>query len=196
MSDSSWVRIYNGKSFYVPGNIETSGLSAGAGVTISNGTNLNFIAPPDSNDSGDIVFLNGSGSVMTRISSGQGTNVIYLNYAGYFYGNCSAASFTDRTPAYTGSNALAELLQIRDDGNGNIDHSTLPPFTRRKVKVQQQREIKDIESTPGLPQSVYERYETDEDGRDIGATLSMTIAALREVDERLKNLEAKAGVKQ
>ncbi len=53
-----------------------------------------------------------------------------LNYfAGNIYtaGNCSALTFTDRTPAFLGD-AIAALKQICADENGHIDHASLPEF--------------------------------------------------------------------
>jgi len=51
----------------------------------------------------------------------------------YIVDNCSAASFTDRTPHYDGD-ALSEIKAIRGTA-GSIDHSTLPVFARRVKKI-------------------------------------------------------------
>lgn len=48
----------------------------------------------------------------------------------YIVGNCSAESYTDRTPSYSG-NALKDISKISSDEFGNIDHDTLPEFVRR-----------------------------------------------------------------
>lgn len=44
-------------------------------------------------------------------------------------GNCSALSFTDRTPAFIG-NALDEIKKISHNENKEIDHATLPDFVK------------------------------------------------------------------
>ncbi len=45
----------------------------------------------------------------------------------YVGGDCSALTFTDRTPVYQ-EDALAAIQGIKSDENGNIIHSTLPEF--------------------------------------------------------------------
>ncbi len=87
-------------------------------------------------------------------------------------GDVSAASFTDRTPSYTGKNAVAELKLVRNDKNGNIDHSTLPAFARKKInsKGKNGKEVKT-------------------DGRDIGAMISILTKAVQELDERIEKIE-------
>ncbi len=87
-------------------------------------------------------------------------------------GDVSAASFTDRTPSYTGKNAVAELKLIRNDKNGNIDHSTLPAFARKKITSKDKK-----------------GKESEADGRDIGAMISILTKAVQELDERIEKIE-------
>ena len=103
-----------------------------------------------------------------------GANVFFDVMDGFTWcnGNMSAKSFTDRTPAYTGKNAVAELKLVRNDKNGNIDHSTLPAFARKKIT------LKDKKSK-----------ESEADGRDLGAMISILTKAVQELDERLEKIE-------
>jgi hypothetical protein len=88
----------------------------------------------------------------------------------YVVNNVSAASFTDRTPDFKG-NALEALQGIRGDGKGRIDHASLPEFARKTVHLKRDGE------------DVYE------EGRDLGAMVSILTKGLQEVDERLERLE-------
>jgi hypothetical protein len=85
-------------------------------------------------------------------------------------GNVSADSFTDRTPFYEGD-ALSELSKIQGI-SGEIDHVSLPNFMR-KVKINKNSQGKLI----------------IEYGRDIGATVSMLIRAVQQLNElnKIKN---------
>lgn len=55
--------------------------------------------------------------------------VAYFDKDGNFWtvGDCSALTFTDRTPHFTGD-ALAAIQKIRPAKGGEIDHATLPEF--------------------------------------------------------------------
>jgi uncharacterized coiled-coil protein SlyX len=83
--------------------------------------------------------------------------------------NCSALSFTDRTPSYTGD-ALAELALVKNDKKGNIDHSTLPALARKKIK----RQARDAK---GKVETV------EEDGRDLGMMVSIQTKAIQQLRE-------------
>ena len=50
----------------------------------------------------------------------------------YISGSLSAETIIDRTPYYDG-NALEELSRVKGDGNGGIDHSTLPKFAQIRI---------------------------------------------------------------
>ena len=86
--------------------------------------------------------------------------------------NVSASSFTDRTPSYTGKSAVAELKLVKNDKNGNIDHSTLPAFARKKITSKDKK-----------------GKESEADGRDIGAMISILTKAVQELDERIEKIE-------
>jgi hypothetical protein len=79
----------------------------------------------------------------------------------WFANNVSALSFTDRTPGYEGD-ALSELKKVKTV-KGEIDHTTLPAFARKQVD--------------------------GEDGRDLGAMISMLTVAVQQLSDRLDKLE-------
>jgi hypothetical protein len=58
-------------------------------------------------------------SYSLEVSDGNVTSI-------YASGAISADNFIDRTPAYTGISAIQDIMKIKDDGKGNIDHETLP----------------------------------------------------------------------
>ena len=151
-----------------------------------------------------------NGGVNVGADSDPGDNNLYV------VGDCSALTFTDRTPAFVGD-ALAAIKAIQDDGNGHIDHATLPEFARRsyrkpifeEVEVQKKVPILDgkgkeiIDEITGevVTETITEtviksdRYE-EAPGRDIGAMLSvLTTAAQQLLAEnealkvRVENLE-------
>lgn len=122
----------------------------------------------------------------------------------YASGDVSALTFTDRTPAFVGD-ALAVIKAIKDDGNGQIDHTTLPEFARRTYRepileeVEVQKEI--IDEKTGKTTIVTEtvtksdRYE-EAVGRDIGAMISILTTAAQQLlaenealKARVENLE-------
>jgi hypothetical protein len=80
--------------------------------------------------------------------------------SGYFIGNCSAESFTDRTPFYEGD-ALAEIKKIKGH-RGEIDHTSLPAFVR----------------VSGL---------TEE--RDLGAMISVLTVAIQQLNTQVEELQ-------
>lgn len=92
----------------------------------------------------------------------------------YIVDNCSALTFTDRTPHYTGD-ALAELRQVRGDRRKGIDHSSLPAFARRQVRT---------------------KGGGSEEGRDLGAMISMLTVAVQQLDARLDAVEGKGNGRQ
>lgn len=114
-------------------------------------------------------------------SSGQvniGDPDLYVN------GNCSAESFTDRTPFFEGD-ALAEIAKIKGV-NGEIDHDSLPEFARKKIKAEKLtcKTIRDNEGN-----EVPEMAEVEEDGRDLGAMISLLTVAVQQLNKRLNALE-------
>lgn len=77
----------------------------------------------------------------------------------WFAKDCSALTFTDRTPFYEGD-AVSEIRKIKGK-DGQISHSTLPEFARK----------------------------TSDDGRDLGAMISMLTVAIQQLDKRISKLE-------
>ena len=130
----------------------------------------------------------------------------------YSRGNVSAASFTDRTPGYEG-NALEDIKKIKNDENGNIDHSTLPEFAREKIMVpkneitKEEKPTQQTSSSKGLSeeeakkldkvenkistmalsrqQAIEDEQEemVEEEGRDIGAMVSILTKGIQELIE-------------
>jgi len=88
----------------------------------------------------------------------------------YVPGNCSANTFTDRTPGYSGD-ALAELKSIVNDAQGRINHKTLPAFARAKFT--------DPETG------------TKTEGRNIGNMVSILTKAVQQLTEKIETLENK-----
>jgi len=86
----------------------------------------------------------------------------------YVTGNMSAASITDRTPHFDGD-GLAALRGVKGRG-GNIDHDTLPTFARRQVQTADGK---------------------IEEGRDIGAMISILVAAVGQLETRIAALEGR-----
>ena len=88
----------------------------------------------------------------------------------YVPGDCSANTFTDRTPGYSGD-ALAELKSIVNDARGRINHKTLPAFARAKFT--------DPETG------------TKTEGRNIGNMVSILTKAVQQLTEKLEAAEKK-----
>jgi hypothetical protein len=86
----------------------------------------------------------------------------------YVTGNMSAQSITDRTPHYD-DDGLAALRGVRGR-NGKIDHASLPAFARRQVTTMDGK---------------------TEEGRDLGAMISILVAAVGQLEQRLSTLEGR-----
>jgi len=148
-------------------------------------------------------------AVTGQSNSGAGINGISLTgYGGYFYtadsatyalyaagktyiiGNCSAESFTDRTPHYEGD-ALAELRKVRGK-DGQIDHDTLPEFTRCMTTISQPiidgKSGKISKDKRGRPRF----QDVSAPGRDLGATISMLVVAVQQLADQVAHLENKS----
>jgi hypothetical protein len=96
----------------------------------------------------------------------------------YVIGTCSALVFTDRTPAYEGADAVSDLKKIKSK-NGKIDHSTLPEFAQKKVQVDQIGKEGDEDYEPAR----------EEDGRDLGAMISILVKAVQELSAEIEALK-------
>jgi hypothetical protein len=89
----------------------------------------------------------------------------------YIRSNCSALSYTDRTKYPESTKQAYDALDSMTAKNGQVDHGKLDPF---------------IQGTP----------DKDKDGketptRDIGATLSCLVEAVKDMNARLLKLEKK-----
>jgi hypothetical protein len=99
------------------------------------------------------------------------TEVLRLETNGNIWvnGDVNCASVTDHTPAYEGD-AVAEIKAIKSTKNGMIDHASLPKFCQKK----------------------YLDKEGDEQiGRDLGATISILVEAIKQLTARIEKLENK-----
>jgi hypothetical protein len=129
-------------------------------------------------------FLSGAGDLVVRNVT-DGVNVIHIYNSGgmslgssvvdpgannlYVTGDVNCASVTDHTPAYEGD-AVAEIKAIKSTKNGMIDHASLPKFCQKK----------------------YLDKEGDEQiGRDLGATISILVEAIKQLTARIEKLENK-----
>jgi hypothetical protein len=120
--------------------------------------------------------LYSGGNILKLYSPALPGNVATFSATGNFwvYGDCSALTFTDRTPTYTGD-ALAEIQKIKPDHKGDINHNLLPDFAKSTYRDQEGKE---------------------KPGRDIGAMVSVLTVAIQqliakneELNERMNNLE-------
>jgi len=127
-------------------------------------------------------FLSSAGDLLVRNVTDD-VNVIHIYNSGgmslgssvvdpgannlYVTGDVNCASVTDHTPAYEGD-AVAEIKAIKSTKNGMIDHASLPRFCQRK----------------------YTDNEGEKVGRDLGATISVLVEAVKQLNARLEKLEA------
>ncbi|MHB1316180.1 MAG: hypothetical protein ACYCX2_12015 [Christensenellales bacterium] len=121
----------------------------------------------------DIAFATSGGTVVQKITNDNNT---------WFYGNVSADSFTDRTPHYEGD-ALSEIMRISGI-DGQIDHGTLPEFARKKIinKILKSEKIVDGKNIQTVE-------ELEEDGRDLGAMVSMLTVAMQQLKNEIEALK-------
>jgi hypothetical protein len=102
----------------------------------------------------------------------------------YTVGNCSALSFTDRTPWYEGD-ALDDVRKM-SGVDGEIDHDTLPEFAKAVIEGEPIRDTEDItaEHPKGVPIG-----KSEEVGRDIGAMVSILVVAVKQLTEYCADLD-------
>jgi len=139
-------------------------------------------------------IVNGSGvgggnaDQMWFYSNTLGDTVVKLLPSGnvYITGDCSALTFTDRTPFYQGD-AVADIMAISGK-DGEIDHSTLPDFARKEkvVDVFEEREVVENGKTLLQKEKVGEVVEQH---RDLGAMISILVVAIQQLSNRLSELE-------
>lgn len=119
----------------------------------------------------------------------------------YTQGNVSADNFNDFTPAWDKSpmDALNELVKVSSEidtaGNVLIDHDSLPEFTRARI-IEGTRLVNCANTCDGDDRDdcladcdVEYIYK---EGRNIGATVTMLVEAIKALNEQ--NSELKAGL--
>lgn len=94
--------------------------------------------------------------------------LITINGNTWIRHNCSADSFTDRTPFYEGD-ALKDISKIKSK-QGQINHTTLPEFVKSEIKHEDG---------------------TIEQGRDLGKMISLMTVAIQQLTNRIEVMEAK-----
>ena len=93
---------------------------------------------------------------------------------------CGAASFWDYSKFDEHQDALADLMLVKGDGKGHIDHNTLPAFARTMHKIGRLSDENDPKS---------DVIETEDGGRDLGAMVSMLTVAIQQLNGRIEKLE-------
>jgi hypothetical protein len=131
---------------------------------------------------GDLIVANNTASGGNLDVDGVievGGSIITENYdiaaPSIYADSCvNALVFTDRTPYYSGD-ALKELNKIKGKG-GNIDHASLPDFTRY-INTYKNKKGKTVSDT----------------GRDLGATITMLTIAVQQLSAQVDSLKAAQG---
>jgi hypothetical protein len=100
---------------------------------------------------------------------------------GYFVGNCSALTFTDRSEWPEEKDPLTAVAAIKGK-NGKLDHESLPEFTRRQIK-------RTVPITDENGEPTGETKEIVEEGRDLGAMVSMLTVAVQQLKEANEDLQ-------
>ena len=75
--------------------------------------------------------------------------------------------------AYYFGDALSDIKKIRGKPDGHLDMSSLPPYARKTVSCKDNKTGKIVV----------------EEGRDIGAMISILTKAVQELDERIDKIE-------
>jgi hypothetical protein len=115
---------------------------------------------------------------------------LYVNGDAFVDDTLSAGTLVDRTPWYEGD-ALAALKPVTGK-NGKIDHATLPASLQASIKVNRVKdkntgELMPEKFIPAIKDSLkYETVQNKETGRDVGATISMLIKAVQQLQDSLK----------
>lgn len=129
---------------------------------------------------GGQVHLAGGGGLV-GVGTTSPNTTLTVNGSVYVTSDVSALTFTDRTPHYDGD-ALADLAPVKGtanrEGKAEIDHSTLPAFARRTFVTR-------IIDEDGR------ETDTAEEGRDLGAMISILTKAIQQIAARLDAIEQK-----
>jgi len=136
-----------------------------------------------------------NGGVNVGADADPGDNCLYV------VDDCSALTFSDRC-TFPEIDALTAIRGIKGDGTGKLDHSSLPPCTRKTIRLKETttETVIDEETGEEVQRPVIDEKtgeplirEIVEDGRDLGAMVSVLTKALQEALARIEALEAKAG---
>jgi hypothetical protein len=165
-----------------------SGTNYGGDVYM--GVNGDMILWPREPEAGVVLYGTNTSSVSKILLQGDPDGALSIMWAGsvklstvaggvYITGDCSALTFTDRTPFYEGS-AVEDINKIKGK-DGKIDHATLPDFAHR----------------PGVPAVLPTDPEDPEDlgtpeippGRDLGAMISILVKAVQELSAEVEALK-------
>ncbi len=152
-------------------NTFTGGASIDDGTLLYVANGTDDFAIQNSENGGEIQFYTNNGSITLSAT-------IDADGDAWFVGDVSALTFTDRTPFYEGD-AIEEIKKISGI-DGKIDHDSLPEFV--KVKKIRTKSIKDEDGE-------IEEIEIEEDGRDLGASISVLTVAIQQIALRLEELE-------
>jgi hypothetical protein len=174
-------------------------LNATAGVFCPSLYASNSLGCGGSVGASSISFNSGNSITSASGSISANANTFYTDYAyfssAYVVGNISVGSITDRTPFYEGD-ALFDIKQIKGM-NGEIDHSTIPGFARKRMAIKKKV---GIQSVKRIIKVLGENVETIvqepiveeviEDGRDLGAMVTLLTSGIQQLIQRVESLEA------
>jgi len=119
---------------------------------------------------GDFIIRTETQAILISADGGTTKHVgVATNGDTWFVGNVSAQSFTDRTKGFDGD-ALAELAGVKTK-DGQLDHATLPTFARSE---QVRKTVEMVDGKEVVTEIV-------EQGRDLGAMISMLTVAVQQL---------------
>jgi hypothetical protein len=132
--------------------------------------------------SGGTLTSGGDNIIAGALTNAGTANIYSTTTVGdlYIAGNCSALTFTDRTPYYEGD-ALSEIALVKGK-DGKVDHTTLPAF----AKVEKKGMVEEI-----IDGKTVSKEKVVSEERDLGAMISMLTVAVQQLNEKVKVLENK-----
>jgi hypothetical protein len=104
----------------------------------------------------------------------------------YVVGNCSALSFTDRTPAFVGE-AMKAIMEIKSV-DGEIAHDTLPEFCRATYRDPIYESV-DVEIEGEVVKEARSNRYVERPGRNLGNTVTLLLKALQEQYVEMKKMK-------
>ena len=124
-------------------------------------------------DTGEL-YLQGTALLYISTNLAYPTGSLYLDSVDNIFLTATNVTvdgiFSDTTPAYAGD-ALLELSTVKSI-EGKIDHKTLPPAARTKIK----RNVRDAKGKPT-------KEVVEQDGRDLGMMISILTKAVQQLTE-------------